>query len=58
MGLLNARPAPSLLLGFRAMRGMMGRHGMMGGMGGGMMGGGMMGPMGGGMGGGMPDNDD
>jgi Spy/CpxP family protein refolding chaperone len=48
-------------LGFRAMRGMMGRHGMMGGMrggmmGGGMMGGGMMGP--GGMGGGMPDDED
>ncbi len=37
-------------LGFRTMRGMMGRHGMMGGMGDGMMGGGM--------GGGMPDNDD
>ncbi len=46
-------------LGFRTMRGMMGRHGMMGGMGGGMMGGGMGGGMmGGGMGGGMPDNDE
>ncbi len=41
-------------LGFRAMRGMMGRHGMGGGMMGGGMGGGMMGPMGGGM----PDDDD
>lgn len=40
-------------MGFKSMRRMMGRHGMMGG-----MGGGMMGPMGGGMMGGMPGDED
>jgi Spy/CpxP family protein refolding chaperone len=46
-------------MGFRMMRRMMGRHGMMGGMGPGMMGGGMMGgPMMGPMGGGMPADED
>ena len=43
-------------LGFKSMRRMMGRHGMMGGMGGGMGGGMMGGGMGGGMMGGAPED--